>query len=84
MNFQHCGSMIFSGFNDSYESFYQAIRRAVRYGQEKSVRVHLPLIEQLEGDMLENLLIKQAKHEAAIREMESNYLSAQKRLGLAA
>lgn len=84
MNFQCCGSMIFSGFNDSYESFYQAVRRAVRFGQERSVRVHLPLIEELEGDMLENLLIKQAKHEAAIGEMEANYIAAQKRLKIVA
>ena len=78
MNFQNCGSMVFSGFNDSYEAFYQAICRAVRFGQKKSVRVHLPLIEDLEGDMLENLSIKQAKHEAAIAEMEANYIAAMK------
>ena len=83
MNFQCCGSMIFSGFNDSYESFYQAIRRAVRFGQEKSVRVHLPLIEELEGDMLENLFIKQDKHLAAIAEMESQYIEATKTIGAA-
>lgn len=83
MNFQCCGSMIFSGFNDSYESFYQAVRRAVRYGQEKSVRVHLPVIEELEGDMLENLLIKQDKHEAAILEMEENYIEATRKIGAA-
>lgn len=73
-NFQCCGSMWFSGWNDSYESYYQAIRRAVRYGQQKSVRVHLPVIEELEGDMLENIFGKQAEHEAAIREMENNYI----------
>jgi superfamily II DNA or RNA helicase len=84
MNFQCCGSMIFSGFDDSYESFYQAIRRAVRFGQTRSVRVHLPLIEELEGDMLENLLIKQDKHLAAIAEMESQYIEAQGRLKLIA
>jgi superfamily II DNA or RNA helicase len=81
MNFQMCGSMIFSGFDDSYESFYQAIRRAYRYGQTKSVRVHLPVIEELEGDMLENLFIKQAKHEAAIAEMEANYIAATHSVG---
>ncbi|MHC5542218.1 helicase-related protein, partial [Singulisphaera rosea] len=76
MNFQNCGSMIFSGFNDSYESFYQAIRRAYRYGQLRRLRVHLPVVNELEGDMLENLWRKQSDHEAAIAEMERNYLSA--------
>lgn len=82
LNFQMCSSMIFSGFSDSYESFYQAIRRAVRFGQEKWVRVHLPCVDELEGDMLENLFIKQDKHEAAIVEMETNYISGMRLTGL--
>jgi hypothetical protein len=84
MNFQFCRSMIFSGFDDSYEKWFQQICRAVRYGQEFSVRVHLPLIEELEGDMLENLFIKQAKHKAAIAEMEAQYIEAAKEIGVIA
>ncbi len=76
MNFQFVGSMVVSGFNDSYAQFYQLIRRAYRFGQTRNVRVHLPVIEELEGDMLENLFIKQDKHEAAIEEMEANYIRA--------
>lgn len=79
MNFQCCGSMIFSGFNDSYVQWYQAIRRAVRYGQEKKVRVHVPFIESLEMDMLENVLAKESRNEADIQEMEQNYIAAMKR-----
>jgi hypothetical protein len=79
-NFQLCGSMIFSGWNDSYESYYQAIRRAYRFGQTKSLRVHLPVIHLLEGDMLENIFAKQEKHEAAIDAMEQNYIAAVSRL----
>lgn len=76
INLQCCTSMIFSGWSDSYESYYQAIRRAYRFGQTERVRVHLPVIEELEGDMLDNLFRKQGEHEAAIAEMESNYLAA--------
>jgi hypothetical protein len=79
-NFQECGSMIFSGWNDSYESYYQAVRRAYRYGQTKHLRVHLPCIHLLEGDMLENIFSKQEKHEAAIEAMEKNYIKATKLL----
>ena len=78
-NFQACGSMWFSGWSDSYESYYQAIRRAVRHGQKRSVRVHIPVIEELEGDMLDNIFHKQAAHEAAIREMEANYIRIMQR-----
>ena len=84
MNFQCCTSMVFSGFSDSYEQFYQAVRRAYRHGQTRRVRVHLPVIPELEGDMLENLWRKQSDHEAAIREMEANYVAARRRLALGA
>ena len=73
-NFQACSAMIFSGWNDSYEEFYQAIRRAVRHGQSERVRVYLPVIRELEGDMLENIRGKEAKHLAAIEDMERNYV----------
>lgn len=78
MNFQMCGSMIFSGWNDSFESFYQAIGRAVRYGQEKSVRIHLPFIRELEYEQLENVFRKQDQFEAAILEQEKAYIKAMK------
>ncbi len=78
-NFQCCRSMWFSGWSDSYEMFYQQIRRAVRHGQTESVHVHLPVIEELEGDQLDNIFCKQAMHEAAIAEMEHNYIEIMKR-----
>lgn len=82
MNFQCCGSMVFSGWSDSYEQYYQAVRRAYRYGQTKTLRVHIPVIELLEGDMLENIFHKQDQHESSIAEMERNYISSMGRLKL--
>lgn len=37
MNFQKCHKVIFVGLSDSYEAFYQAIRRCWRFGQEHAV-----------------------------------------------
>lgn len=74
MNLQHAKSMIFSGWNDSYESFYQAVRRAYRHGQSDRLRIHLPVIPELEGEMLNTIMRKQTEHAAAIEEMESNYV----------
>lgn len=34
MNFQHCADMAFVGLSDSYEQFYQAVRRCWRFGQK--------------------------------------------------
>lgn len=78
LNFQNCGSMVFSGFNDSFEQFYQAVRRAYRYGQTKSVRVHIPYIPELEGVVWSNVQRKQQQFETDCAIQERNYLEAMK------
>jgi superfamily II DNA or RNA helicase len=59
MNFQTCHNMVFCGISDSYEMFYQAIRRCWRYGQEREVDVHI-IISEAELNVLENIERKQA------------------------
>jgi len=58
MNWQHCARMAFCGLSDSWESFYQAIRRCHRYGQERRVLVHVVLSE-LEGAIAQNVARKE-------------------------
>lgn len=76
MNFQHCRAMVFSGFNDSYVAFYQALRRAYRPGQTHSLRVHIPYIELLEGDSWNTILHKRDRNEQDIADMEASYIEA--------
>jgi superfamily II DNA or RNA helicase len=76
LNLQCCTSMIFSGFDDSFERFYQAIRRAYRYGQTKPVRVHIPYIPELEGMVWENVQAKQVAFERDCAIMERCYIEA--------
>jgi hypothetical protein len=76
LNLQNTGAMVFSGWDDSYERLYQAIRRAVRYGQTKSVRIHLPFIPELEGMTYDNLMEKQANFEKDAALQEKFYLQA--------
>lgn len=45
LNFQSCARMVFVGLSDSYEQYYQAIRRCYRFGQTKPVAVHLVLAD---------------------------------------
>lgn len=45
LNFQGCARMVFCGLGDSYEQYYQAIRRCYRFGQARPVRVHLVLAD---------------------------------------
>jgi hypothetical protein len=78
MNFQFCTRMVFSGFDDSFESFYQAVRRAHRYGATERLTVHVPYIPELEAHMWNNLLRKKNQWEADITEQERNYVQAMK------
>lgn len=41
MNWQHCPNMAFVGLSYSFERTYQAIRRIYRFGQQRTVNVHL-------------------------------------------
>lgn len=54
MNFQNCHNIIFYGLNDSWESFYQSIRRCYRFGQKKRVNVYV-VISELELSIYENI-----------------------------
>ena len=62
MNFQNCHNMVFCGISDSYEQFYQAVRRCWRYGQDKPVNVHI-IISEAEMNVLDNIKRKQAEKE---------------------
>ncbi len=76
MNFQFCKAMIFSGWDDSYERFYQAVRRAYRYGQTDSLHVHIPVVRELEGMILDNILRKKEGFERDAETQEAFYLKA--------
>ena len=39
LNFQQCHNMVFCGLDYSFKSYYQAVRRVYRFGQDKPVNV---------------------------------------------
>ncbi len=68
MNWQQCSKMIFVGLSDSYEQYYQAVRRCWRFGQENPVDVYI-VISSREGCVKENIERKQADSENMRRAM---------------
>lgn len=60
LNLQHCHNMLFLGLNDSYESYYQAIRRCWRFGQTRPVNVRV-VLSDLERPVLENVQRKESQ-----------------------
>lgn len=59
MNWQHCADTGFVGLNDSFEQFYQAVRRFWRFGQTKAVTCHI-IASELEGATVANIKRKEA------------------------
>ena len=72
LNWQHCPRMIFVGLSDSYESYYQAVRRCWRFGQTQPVDVTI-VASRREQTVLENVRRKERQmgemFESMIREM---------------
>lgn len=60
MNLQNCHNMIFVGLSDSWEMYYQCIRRCWRFGQNQPVNVYIVLSEW-ESEILDNVLAKERK-----------------------
>lgn len=70
MNFQHCANMIFVGLSDSWEQYYQAVRRCWRYGQTRPVNVYI-ITADVEGMVTENIRRKDDQAEKMMAEMAS-------------
>lgn len=62
MNWQHCADTGFVGLNDSFEQFYQAVRRFWRFGQTRPVNCHI-ISSEIEGATVANIRRKEADAE---------------------
>jgi len=71
LNFQGCHNMAFLGLSDSYESFYQAVRRCWRFGQEKPVDCYI-VTSSREGEVVKNIKRKEADAAKMAEEMVNN------------
>lgn len=71
INWQACHNIIFAGISDSWESYYQAVRRCWRFGQEKTVNVYIVLSDreilvldniQRKGKDVEKMALNMVEH----------------------
>jgi DNA modification methylase len=58
MNFQNCHQMGFIGLSDSWESYYQCIRRCWRFGQVNEVTARI-VLSNAEEDIYHNVMSKE-------------------------
>lgn len=68
LNWQHCARMAFVGLSDSYEAYYQCIRRCHRFGQTRTVHAHV-VVSELEQAIAHNVARKQEQANALISAM---------------
>jgi hypothetical protein len=69
LNLQVCTRQVFSGLKDSYEEFYQAVKRSNRIGSTRPLNVHIPVTE-LEIPFVDNVLRKADRVESDTKEQE--------------
>lgn len=58
LNFQNASRQVFVGLGDSYEAYYQSIRRSWRFGQTSPVDVHI-VVSDLEAEIVANVRRKE-------------------------
>lgn len=68
LNLQHCHKQAFVGVTHSFESYYQAVRRCWRFGQEHPVDVNV-FCSDREGAVVANLKRKEQDSGTMITEM---------------
>jgi superfamily II DNA or RNA helicase len=71
MNFQQCHNLAFVGLSDSYEQYYQAVRRCWRFGQLKDVNCYI-ITAETEGAVLQNIKRKESDSMKMADEMVKN------------
>jgi hypothetical protein len=75
LNWQHCARMAFVGLGDSYEQYFQAIRRCYRYGQTRVVHVHI-VVSDLESQIAANVARKEREADRMMAELVAAMHSA--------
>ena len=68
LNWQHCANVAFVGLSDSWEQYYQAVRRCWRFGQKNTVRVRI-ITSTAEGQVVANIKRKEADAQRMAEEM---------------
>jgi hypothetical protein len=75
LNLQAATRQIFSGLQDSYEQFYQAVKRSNRYGSTRPLNVHIPVTEA-ERPMIATVLAKARRVQEDTEQQERMFRDA--------
>lgn len=74
INLQNCHNQIWLGLNDSFEIFYQGVRRSLRFGQKYPVWVYV-VLSDIEEEIFQNVLRKEEEAKKMSDELIKNVQS---------
>lgn len=80
LNLQIATRQVFSGLQDSYEEYHQAVKRSNRIGSTRPLNVHIPVTE-LEEPMIATVLRKAHRVQQDTEEQEAIFKSEQVLIG---
>lgn len=75
LNLHMATRQVFSGLQDSYESYYQAVKRSNRYGATRPLNVHIPFTD-IEHPMIETVMRKARMVQQDTEEQERIFRAA--------
>lgn len=75
LNLQVATRQVWSGLEDSYEEFYQGVKRSNRYGSTKPLNVHIPATD-IEKPMIENVMRKAERIDHDTQQQEELFREA--------
>lgn len=78
LNLQIATRQVFSGLQDSYESYYQAVKRSNRIGSKLPLNVHIPITD-IERPMIETVLAKAKRVQEDTEQQERIFKDATRR-----
>lgn len=71
MNFQNAHKMAFVGLSDSWEAYYQCIRRCYRFGQRMPVDVNI-VLSDVEQEIYQNVMAKEKEAKSMAQRLIEN------------
>ena len=75
LNLQIATRQVFSGLQDSYESYYQAVKRSNRYGSKYPLNVHIPFTD-IEKPMIDTVMSKAHRVESDTLQQQEIFKNA--------
>lgn len=79
MNLQNASQQVFVGLSDSYESYYQCIRRSWRFGQTQPVTAQI-VLSDIEEPIYQNVLQKEQDARAIQTELIANAIEYEREI----